>query len=51
MKRTISWLRAVADDSDPVDRGQKNTERMLKAQLGALGFEHVKVVFEEPPKT
>jgi hypothetical protein len=26
-------------------------ERMLKALLGALGFEHVKVVFEEPPKT
>ena len=22
-----------------------------KALLGALGFEHVKVVFEEPPKT
>ena len=48
---TISWLRAAADDSALVDRGQKNTERMLKALLGALGFEHVKVVFEEPPKT
>jgi len=24
---------------------------MLKVLLGALGFEHVKVVFEEPPKT
>jgi hypothetical protein len=24
---------------------------MLKALLGALGFEHVKVVSEEPPKT
>jgi len=24
---------------------------VLKALLGALGFEHVKVVFEEPPKT
>jgi hypothetical protein len=23
---------------------------MLKALLGALGFEHVKVVFEAPPK-
>jgi hypothetical protein len=51
LKRTISWLRAAADDSALVDRGQKNTERMLKALLGALGFEHVKVVFEEPPKT
>lgn len=51
MKRTISWLRAAADDSALVDRGQKNTERMLRALLGALGFEHVKVVFEEPPKT
>lgn len=50
-KRTISWLRAAADDSALVDRGQKNTERMLKALLGALGFEHVKVVFEEPPTT
>jgi hypothetical protein len=48
---TISWLRAAADDSALVDRGQKNTERMLRALLGALGFEHVKVVFEEPPKT
>ena len=48
---TISWLRVAADDSALVDRGQKNTERMLKALLGALGFEHVKVVFEEPPKT
>jgi hypothetical protein len=44
-------LRAAADNSALVDRGQKNTERMLKALLGALGFEHVKVVFEEPPKT
>ena len=43
--------RAAADDSALVDRGQKNTERMLKALLGALGFEHVKVVFDEPPKT
>ena len=34
---TISWLRAAADDSARVDRGQKNTERMLKALLGALG--------------
>ena len=51
LTRTISWLRAAADDSALVDRGQKNTERMLKALLGALGFEHVKVVFEEPPKT
>jgi len=24
---------------------------VLKALLGALGFEHVKVVFEEPAKT
>lgn len=48
---TISWLRAAADDSARVDRGQQNTERMLKVLLGALGFEHVKVVFEEPPKT
>ena len=31
--------------------GYLNTERVLKALLGALGFEHVKVVFEEPPKT
>ena len=44
-------LRAAADNSALADRGQKNTERMLKALLGALGFEHVKVVFEEPPKT
>jgi hypothetical protein len=50
-KRTISWLRAAADDRALVDRGQKNTERTLKALLGALGFEHVKVVFEEPPTT
>ena len=34
-----------------VARGQKNTERMLKALLGALGFEHVEAVFAEPPKT
>jgi hypothetical protein len=47
---TISWLQA-ADDRARVDRGQKNTERMLRALLGALGFEHVKVVFEAPPKT
>ena len=45
---TISWLQAAADDRALVDRGQKNTERMLKALLGALGFGHVKVVFEEP---
>ena len=51
LTRTLSWLRAAADDSALVDRGQKNTERMLRALLGALGFEHVKVVFEEPPKT
>ena len=51
MKRTISWLRAAADDSALVDRGQEETERMLKARLGALGFEHMKVVFEEPPNT
>jgi hypothetical protein len=44
-------LRAAADNSALVDWGQKNTERMLKAVLGAPGFEHVKVVFEEPPKT
>jgi hypothetical protein len=44
-------LRAAADDSAVTARGQKNTERMLKALLGALGFEHVTVVFEEPPKT
>ena len=48
---TISSLQAAADDSALVDRGQKNTERMLRALLGALGFEHVRVVFEEPPKT
>jgi len=51
LKRTISWRRAAADDRALVDRGQKHTERMGKALLGALGFEHVKVVFEEPPKT
>ena len=34
-----------------MSRGQKNTERMLKALLGALGFEHVEAVFAEPPKT
>ena len=51
MKRTISWLRAAADDRALVHRGQKNTERMLRALLGALGFEHVTAVFEEPPKT
>jgi len=52
LKRTMSWLRAAADDSALVDRpGSEETERMLKALLGALGFEHVKVVFEEPPKT
>ncbi len=44
---TIRAHRAAADDSALVDRGQ----RMLKALLGAPGFEHVKVVFEEPPKT
>jgi hypothetical protein len=48
---TMSWLRAAADDSALVDRGQKNTERMLRALQGALGFEHAKVVFEGPPKT
>ena len=51
MKRTILWLPAAADDRALVDRGQKNTERMLRARLGAFGFEHVKVVFEEPPTT
>ena len=24
---------------------------LVDSMLGALGFEHVKVVFEEPPKT
>ena len=32
-------------------RGTGLSQRVLKALLGALGFEHVKVVFEEPPKT
>ena len=49
--RSRILARAGADDSALVDRGQKNTERMLKALLGALGFEHVKVVLEELPKT
>lgn len=44
-------LRAAAHDSALLDRGEKNTRRMLEALLGALGFEHVKVVFEEPPAT
>jgi hypothetical protein len=38
-------LRAAADNSALLDRGQR------KALLGAPGFEHAKVVFEEPPKT
>jgi hypothetical protein len=32
-----------------VSRGQKNTERMLEALLGAPCFEHVTVVLAEPP--
>jgi hypothetical protein len=44
-------LRAAADDSALVDRAETNTKKMLTALLQALGFEKVKVVFEEPPPT
>lgn len=43
--------RALAGGAESRWRIVNITERMLKALLGALGFEHVKVVFEEPPKT
>jgi len=49
--RSSCELRSAADDRALVDRGQKNTERMLKALSCLLQFEHVKVVSEEPPKT
>jgi hypothetical protein len=33
------------------DQDLARARRRPAAPLGALGFEHVKVVFEEPPKT
>ncbi|MBM2824171.1 MAG: alpha/beta fold hydrolase [Thermoleophilia bacterium] len=47
MREVASGHTAIRYDS----RGTGLSQRVLKALLGALGFEHVKVVFEEPPKT
>ncbi|HZQ79860.1 MAG TPA: DUF4230 domain-containing protein [Acidimicrobiia bacterium] len=42
-------LRAAADESALVARADQNTTAMLGQFLGALGFDHVNVVFQENP--
>jgi hypothetical protein len=42
-------LRAAADESALVARADQNTTAMLQKFLGALGFDHVNVVFQENP--
>jgi hypothetical protein len=43
-------LRAAADQSALVARADQNTTQMLQQFLGALGFDHVTVVFEDRPE-
>jgi hypothetical protein len=44
-------LRAAADESALRSRAERNTEKMLVTLLQSLGFESVRVLFEEPPRT
>lgn len=41
-------LRAAADESELVERAERNTESMLVALLTSLGFERISVTFAEP---
>lgn len=42
-------LRAAADESALVGKADENTTQMLQKFLGALGFDHVTVVFQDNP--
>jgi len=42
-------LRAAADESALIARADANTTQMLTKFLGALGFDHVNVVFQDNP--
>lgn len=44
-------LLAAAGESALLERAERNTARMLETLLTSLGFERVRVVFEEPPAT
>ena len=42
-------LRAAADESALIARADQNTTQMLTKFLGALGFDHVNVAFQDNP--